>query len=96
MAQVLEFILQRRDILILKKNTMEIVRKEVHTRCRFAQSEGLKWMKEMQFMVKVGNIMTSKATVNFLRCKAIYDYYNIEFLRCQELPLKKYRSSKPL
>lgn len=66
------------------------VRKEVHTRTRFAHDISIIWFNKMGHSIKSGgNVMSCKATKKFLQARRIYIHYTNEYQLCQRLPLSK-------
>lgn len=73
---------------IVSKQRMK-VRKECHTRCSFAYTQGEKWLKRINHSAQSGNIFSCKGTIKYLQARRIYIHYQNEFQFCQELSLSK-------
>lgn len=63
---------------------IEPIRKEIHTRSKFAYSLAEKYAKLID---KQGNVLTSKTTRKYLQARRIYVHYSNEFQRNLNLPL---------
>ena len=56
------------------------IRKEIHTRCRFAKKEAEYWFERMINAQRGGgNVVSCIASDQFVRAKRIYDHYRKEF-----------------
>lgn len=76
-------------ITLPKLTAMAKIRKEVHTRTRFAMVEAEKYFKKIVSAKTVdnGNILTCKNMRKYLQARKIYVHYSREFQAIMGLPL---------